>query len=47
LNEKQFKARFSCSDAKVAKRLSELAKKEKFKTSKDASSNDLWIEGTL
>jgi len=47
LNEKQFKARFSCSDAKVAKRLSELAKKEKFKTSKDTGSNDLWIEGTL
>jgi hypothetical protein len=47
LNEKQFKALFSCSDAKVAKRLMELAKKEKFKTSKDAGSNDLWIEGTL
>lgn len=47
LNEKAFKAQFSCSDAKVAKRLNELAKKEKFRTSKGAGSNDVQIEGTL
>lgn len=47
LNEKGFKAQFSCSDAKVAKRLKELAKKEKFRTVKGAGSHDVQIEGTL
>jgi hypothetical protein len=47
LNEKSFKVHFSCSDAKVAKRLNALAKKEKFNTTAVAGSNDLQIEGTL
>ena len=47
LKEKSYKVHFSCSDAKVAKRLKELAKKEKFNTSKVAGSDDLLIEGTL
>ncbi len=47
LNEKNFKAEFSCTDTKVAERLNELAKKEKFRTSKGASGNDVQIEGTL
>ncbi|TET87540.1 MAG: hypothetical protein E3J96_05245 [Sulfurovum sp.] len=47
LNEKSFKAQFSCSDAKVAKRLNELAKKEKLNTSKVSDGDDVQIEGTL
>jgi len=47
LNEKGFKVQFSCSDAKVAKRLNELAKKEKLNASKIAGGNDIQIEGTL
>ncbi len=47
LNEKSFKVYFSCSDAKVAKRLNMLAKKEKFNISEVAGGNDLKIEGTL
>jgi len=47
LNEKHFNAQFSCSDAKVAKRLNELAKKAKLSTSKVAGGNDVQIEGTL
>ncbi len=47
LTEKNYKAQFSCSDAKVAKRFKELAKKEKFKISKVSGSDDLQIEGTL
>jgi hypothetical protein len=47
LNEKSFKVHFSCSDAKVAKRLNTLAKKEKFSIAKVAGGNDLKIEGTL
>ena len=47
LNEKSFKVHFACSDAKVAKRLNTLAKKEKFNTTKVAGSHDLQIEGTL
>ncbi len=47
LNEKNYKVQFACSDAKVAKRLNELAKKEKFNTSKVSGSDDLQIEGTL
>ena len=47
VDDKRFKAEFSCKDAGVTKKLSELAKKEKFNTSKIANSNDLKIEGTL
>ena len=47
LNEKAFKVQFSCSDAKVAKRLKELAKKEEFRISKGTGSNDVQIEGAL
>ena len=47
LNEKGYKVQFSCIDAKVAKHLNELAKKEKFNTSKVAGSDDIQIEGTL
>ncbi len=47
LTEKSYKVHFSCNDVKVAKRLKELAKKEKFNTSKVAGSDDLLIEGTL
>ncbi len=47
LNERGFKSQFSCSNAKVAKRLSELAKKEKFNTLMVAGSNDVQIKGTL
>lgn len=47
LNEKSYKVQFACSDAKVAKRLNELAKKEKFNTSKVSGSDDLQIEGAL
>ena len=47
LNEKSFKVLFSCSDAKVTKRLNELAKKEKLTASKIADSNDIQIEGML
>jgi len=47
LNEKGFKVQFSCADAKVAKRLNELAKKEKLSISKVSGSNDVQIKGTL
>jgi hypothetical protein len=47
LTEKRFKVQFSCSDAKVIKKLTELAKKEKLVAVKIAGSNDVQIEGTL
>ncbi len=47
IDDKRFKAQFSCKDASVTSKLKELAKKEKFTTSKIANSNDLKIEGTL
>jgi len=47
VDETKFKAQFSCKDASVTSKLKELAKKEKFNTSKIANSNDLKIEGTL
>jgi len=47
IDDKKFKAQFSCKDASVTSKLKELAKKEKFNTSKIANSNDLKIEGTL
>lgn len=47
VDDKKFQAQFSCKDASTAKKLKELAKKEKFNTSKVANSNDVKIEGTL
>ncbi|MBA1421397.1 MAG: hypothetical protein FAF03_11325 [Epsilonproteobacteria bacterium] len=47
INDNKFKAEFACKDASVTSKLKELAKKEKFNTSKIANSNDLKIEGTL
>ena len=47
LDEKKFKAQFSCADAQVAKRVKALAKKAKYNTSKVKGSHDLSIEGTL
>ena len=47
IDDNKFKAQFSCKDASVTRKLKELAKKEKFNTSKVANSNDLKIEGTL
>ncbi|RRS31378.1 MAG: hypothetical protein P794_04125 [Epsilonproteobacteria bacterium (ex Lamellibrachia satsuma)] len=47
LNEKEFKAQFDCNNVKVAKRLMELAKKEKFKSTKPTDSNAVKIEGRL
>jgi hypothetical protein len=46
VNEKGFKATFSCSDKKVLKRLEELAKKENL-TKLKATGNSVMIEGTL
>jgi len=47
LSKKGFKVQFSCHDAKIAKRLKELAGKEKFSASNIAGTNDVMIEGTL
>jgi hypothetical protein len=47
VDDKRFQAQFACKDAGIAKKLKELAKKEKFNTSKIANSNDVKIEGTL
>jgi len=47
VDDKKFQAQFACRNAGVSKRLKELAKKEKFNTSKIAKSNDVKIEGTL
>lgn len=47
IDEKGYKVQFSCKDAQVAKRLQALAKKNQFKTSKIAGSNDLKVEGAL
>jgi hypothetical protein len=47
IGNKKFQAEFACKDANVAKKLKELAKKEKFNTTKVANSNDIKIEGTL
>jgi len=47
VNDKGFKAQFACSDEKVAKRLSQLAKKEKFQKVKNTGSNSVEIEGVL
>jgi len=47
LNEKAFKVEFSCSNAKVAKRLAELAKKVKFTSAKIITGNSVYIEEKL
>ena len=47
IDDKKFQAQFACEDKSVAKKLQELAKKEKFNTSKVPNSNDVQIEGTL
>jgi len=47
VDEKGFKAQFSCANEEVAKRVKVLAKKSKYKTIKVQGSNDLHIEGTL
>jgi len=47
IDEKMFKAQFSCKDAQVAKRVKALAAKNKLNTSAIAGSNDLKIEGAL
>ncbi len=47
LDNKKFQAEFACKDKRVSKKLQELAKKEKFNTSKVANGNDVKIEGTL
>jgi hypothetical protein len=47
LNDKKFQAEFACKDKSVSKKLQELAKKEKFNTSKVANSDAIKIEGTL
>ena len=47
MNEKMLKAQFSCKDAKVAKRVKDLAKKNQLNISAVSGSNDVKIEGTL
>ncbi|MCK5677360.1 MAG: hypothetical protein KAH72_02665, partial [Flavobacteriaceae bacterium] len=47
LNEKTFKVEFICSDAKVAKRLVQLAKKSEFNSAKIVTGNVVHIEEKL
>ena len=47
MDEKSFNVRFSCKDAKVAKRLRELAKKEGFTSAKTMTGNIVQIEEKL
>lgn len=47
VDDKGFKAEFSCSDAKVAKRLKALAKEAHYNTTNLKGSNDLRIEGLI
>jgi len=47
MDNKKFQAQFACKDKNVAKKLQELAKKEKFNINKVSDSNDMKIEGTL
>jgi len=47
VDEKGFKAQFSCTTTEVAKRVKELAKKAQYNTTKVKDSADLRIEGTL
>jgi hypothetical protein len=47
MNEKLFKVDFICSDAKVAKRLLQLAKKSKFTSAKIMTGNEVHIEEKL
>jgi len=47
LDERGFKAQFSCNSAKVSKRLKALAKQKRFHTLEVSGSDDLKIEGVL
>lgn len=47
MDEKMFSVAFSCEDAKVAKRLKALAKKNRLNISAVSGSNDLTIKGSL
>jgi len=47
MDEKTFKAVFSCKNEKVTKRVKALAQKEKFTIRKITNGNDLYIEGRL
>ena len=47
INDKRFKAQFACKDERVANKLKELAKKEKFNTSKVSNKSDIEIGGLL
>ncbi len=47
LNDTKFQAQFSCQDATVVKKLEDLAKKEKFNTTKVANGNAINIGGIL
>lgn len=47
MNEKNFQAKFSCRDARAAKRMSTMAKKAKFSVSQERGSNNVLIEGKL
>jgi hypothetical protein len=47
VDEKSFKAQFSCVSTDVAKRVKELAKKAHYNTAKVKGSTDLQVEGTL
>lgn len=47
IDDKGFKVRLVCKDAKVAKNIVELSSKEGFKTLNIAGSNDVLVEGSL
>jgi len=47
VDDKRFQAQFDCKDAKVAKKLQDLAKQQKFNTTRIANSNALKIGGIL
>ena len=47
ISDKRFKAQFACKDERVANKLKELAKKEKFNTSKVSNKRDIEIGGLL
>ncbi len=47
MNEKSFKAVFSCANAKIAQKVEEMAKKSNFTISRDKGSNIVTIEGKV
>jgi len=47
IDDKKFKAEYSCEDSKISEKLKELAKKEKFNINVSSSDNNFKIEGTL